>query len=149
MRGRRDTGARPARDLCETVDVIAWASASKAVVCRRQTRVGSATLREAPFAPEDPDATTPAMLEGVRAMGAEDALELTQDALARETKARRLAESYAAQMRGERDVALERADEAAAQVQDTEIVVAQLRLNGQAQLQRYRHTLRHIATMDI
>ena len=63
-----------ARDLCETVDVIAWASASKAVVCRRQTRVGSATLREAPFAPEDPDATTPAMLEGVRAMGAEDAL---------------------------------------------------------------------------
>ena len=56
------------------MDVIAWASASKAVVCRRQTRVGSATLREAPFAPEDPDATTPAMLEGIRAMGAEDAL---------------------------------------------------------------------------
>ena len=46
---------------------------SAAVIARRQLAVGSAVLREAPFAPH-PDATVAAMLQGIRAMGVRNAL---------------------------------------------------------------------------
>ena len=64
--------------LCETRDRVAWAVASKAVVARRLLAVGEAVLRETPYAPE-PEDTVPAMLEGVRAMGARTALGWSDD----------------------------------------------------------------------
>ena len=64
--------------LCETRDRVAWAVASKAVVARRLLAVGEAVLRETPYAPE-PEETVPAMLEGVRAMGARTALGWSDD----------------------------------------------------------------------
>ena len=59
--------------LCETRDVVAWAAASKAIVARRQLRVGEAVIRETAFAPA-PEAVVDAMLQGVRAIGVKNAL---------------------------------------------------------------------------
>ena len=67
-----DTGCL-ADALCRRRDSLSWASASKAVVARRQLCVGDAVLREAPFQPE-PDDTVDAMLYGVKEMGVKAAL---------------------------------------------------------------------------
>lgn len=66
--------------LCLTKDVVSWASASKAVVCRRRLCVGEATLREfAVNAEDDPPAVRLAMLVGVREMGIKEALGWSDD----------------------------------------------------------------------
>ena len=69
-------GDRPgclADALCRRRDSVSWASASKAVVARRQLCVGDAVLRESPFQPT-PDETVEAMLYGVKEMGVRAAL---------------------------------------------------------------------------
>ena len=66
--------------LCVSRDVVTWATASKAVVCRRQLAVGEATLRESSVAADaDPDAVARAMLQGVREMGVREALGWSED----------------------------------------------------------------------
>ena len=74
--------------LCVSRDVVTWATASKAVVCRRQLAVGDATLREASVAADaNPDAVARAMLQGVREMGIREALGWSQDTEAWRTRA--------------------------------------------------------------
>ena len=66
--------------LCASRDVVTWATASKAVVCRRVLAVGEATLRESAVAADaNPDAVARAMLQGVREMGVREALGWSED----------------------------------------------------------------------
>jgi ATP-dependent helicase HrpB len=66
--------------LCVSRDVVSWATASKAVVCRRQLAVGDATLKESSLGADvDPAAVVSAMLQGVREMGFREALGWSDD----------------------------------------------------------------------
>ena len=74
--------------LCVSRDVVTWATASKAVVCRRVLAVGEATLRESAVAADaNPDAVARAMLQGVREMGVREALGWSEDTEAWRTRA--------------------------------------------------------------
>jgi len=69
----RGGGGCLAEHLTQRRDAVMWATASKAVVARRQLAVGAVVLREVPFTPA-PAATVDAMLQGVRTMGVRQAM---------------------------------------------------------------------------
>jgi len=58
-----------AADRIATADVIGWDPRARAVVARRERRLGALTLDSRPLHDADPAAVAAAMLEGLRAMG--------------------------------------------------------------------------------